>query len=127
MHYRMHPDNTPVLEAAGIDCCALANNHMLDWGYDGLEETLQSLHQAGIAIAGAGEDRARAMAPAVIDAATGEIKAMRMPIFRSHKFRLSRAGEDDASWLAEVLDRESRRLGATRVEAAAGELLLRWG
>ena len=68
----MHPDNTPVLEAAGIDCCALANNHMLDWGYDGLEETLQSLRQTGIATAGAGEDRAASTTPAVIDVGRGQ-------------------------------------------------------
>jgi hypothetical protein len=50
-----------------------------------------------------------------------------MPVFRSHKFRLGRAAEQDVTWLAAELDRESRRLGATRVEARAGELVLRWG
>jgi poly-gamma-glutamate synthesis protein (capsule biosynthesis protein) len=40
MHHRMHPTNTPVLAVASIDCCTLANNHVLDWGYDGLQETL---------------------------------------------------------------------------------------
>lgn len=29
----MHPRNAGCLSAAGIDCCALANNHVLDWGY----------------------------------------------------------------------------------------------
>ena len=71
IHYRMHPANTAVLTEAGIDCCVLANNHVLDWGYDGLEETLQVLRDAGIAVAGAGEDRLSAMAPAIIDAGGG--------------------------------------------------------
>jgi poly-gamma-glutamate synthesis protein (capsule biosynthesis protein) len=31
INYRMHPANTPVLKAAKIDCCVLANNHILDW------------------------------------------------------------------------------------------------
>src|SRR5688500_8641778 len=39
VNYRMHPDNIPCLTAAHIDCCALANNHVLDWGYTGLAET----------------------------------------------------------------------------------------
>ncbi|MGZ8196552.1 MAG: CapA family protein, partial [Methylosarcina sp.] len=43
IHYRMHPENIPCLTAAGIDCCVLANNHVLDWGYAGLRETLTSL------------------------------------------------------------------------------------
>ena len=46
INYRMHPDNIPALTAAGIDICALANNHVLDWGYPGLQETLSSLKQA---------------------------------------------------------------------------------
>jgi len=60
IHYRMHPRNVPVLNAAGIDCCTLANNHVLDWGYEGLRETLDTLRDAGIAIAGAGRGLAGA-------------------------------------------------------------------
>lgn len=71
IHYRMHPLNMPCLARAGIDCCTLANNHVLDWGYRGLAETLASLTAAGIRTTGAGEDAARAAAPAVIDAAGG--------------------------------------------------------
>ncbi len=42
INYRMHPRNIPCISAAKIDCCVLANNHVLDWGYDGLTETLTS-------------------------------------------------------------------------------------
>jgi poly-gamma-glutamate capsule biosynthesis protein CapA/YwtB (metallophosphatase superfamily) len=66
IHYRMHPDNVPCLSAARIDCCVLANNHSLDWGYAGLGETLDRLHQAGIATAGAGRDDTEAAAPATL-------------------------------------------------------------
>jgi poly-gamma-glutamate synthesis protein (capsule biosynthesis protein) len=65
--YRMHPKNVPCLTAAKIDCCALANNHVLDWGYSGLEETLKTLHRAGINTAGAGRNRQEAEAPAIMD------------------------------------------------------------
>ncbi|MEA3274224.1 MAG: CapA family protein [Pseudomonadota bacterium] len=67
IHYRMHPKNAPCLTAAGIDCCVLANNHVLDWGYAGLEETLETLRAAGIRTAGAGLDLAQAQAPAVLE------------------------------------------------------------
>jgi poly-gamma-glutamate synthesis protein (capsule biosynthesis protein) len=40
IHYRMHPGNLPCLTAAKIDCCVLANNHVMDWGRGGLVETL---------------------------------------------------------------------------------------
>jgi poly-gamma-glutamate capsule biosynthesis protein CapA/YwtB (metallophosphatase superfamily) len=64
IHYRMHPANIPCLTAAKIDCCVLANNHVLDWGYDGLAETLETLRQAHLAAAGAGSYDAEAAAPA---------------------------------------------------------------
>jgi poly-gamma-glutamate capsule biosynthesis protein CapA/YwtB (metallophosphatase superfamily) len=67
INYRMHPDNVPCLGAAGIDCCVLANNHMLDWGAAGLLETLEALHRAGIGTAGAGRDLPEAQAPAVLE------------------------------------------------------------
>ena len=65
IHYRMHPRNLPVLTAAGVDCCVLANNHVLDWGYEGLSETISSLSRAGITTAGAGENLEQAAAPAI--------------------------------------------------------------
>ena len=67
IHYRMHPANVPCLSAARVDCCALANNHVLDWGYRGLAETVQTLRAVGIRTAGAGLDEAEAAAPAIIE------------------------------------------------------------
>ena len=40
INYRMSPENAECLAAAKIDCCVLANNHVLDWGRAGLLETL---------------------------------------------------------------------------------------
>lgn len=71
INYRLHPDNGPVLKAAGIDCCVLANNHVLDWGREGLSETLQTLEKLGILTAGAGADLGRARAPAILPLAGG--------------------------------------------------------
>jgi poly-gamma-glutamate synthesis protein (capsule biosynthesis protein) len=67
IHYRMHPDNTPAINAAGIDCCVLANNHVLDWGYPGLEETLDTLREAGLQTPGAGRKLEQARTPAIFD------------------------------------------------------------
>ena len=39
--YRMHPDNLPALTAFRPNVCALANNHILDFGYQGLTDTAQ--------------------------------------------------------------------------------------
>jgi len=67
INYRMHPRNIKCLSAANIDGCVLANNHVLDWSYAGLQETLSTLKQANIKTAGAGVDIDQAQAPAVFD------------------------------------------------------------
>lgn len=66
INYRMHPRNIGCLTAARLDCCVLANNHVLDWGYAGLVETLAVLKQAGIKTVGAGRDRQESQTPAVL-------------------------------------------------------------
>jgi poly-gamma-glutamate synthesis protein (capsule biosynthesis protein) len=67
INYRMNPANTPVLSAAGIDVTTLANNHVLDWGYAGLAETIETLTKQHIGFAGAGKNRNDAEAPAIVD------------------------------------------------------------
>jgi poly-gamma-glutamate synthesis protein (capsule biosynthesis protein) len=68
IQYRMHPQNVGCLTSAGITCCALANNHVLDWGHAGLLETVLTLKRAGIAAAGAGANAEEAAQPAALSA-----------------------------------------------------------
>lgn len=76
INYRMNPKNIPCITAAGIDCCALANNHVLDWGYAGLTETLETLQQVNVQFSGAGRNLHEAAAPAVMEVAgTGRVVA----------------------------------------------------
>ena len=72
INYRMNPSNIACLTATGIDCCALANNHVLDWGASGLMETLDTLHAAGLKTAGAGKNQLQAEAPAVVPVGDGQ-------------------------------------------------------
>jgi poly-gamma-glutamate capsule biosynthesis protein CapA/YwtB (metallophosphatase superfamily) len=67
INYRMHPANIRCITAARIDCCCLANNHILDWGYLGLNETIAALDQAHLAHAGAGRNLSEAAAPVVLN------------------------------------------------------------
>lgn len=67
--YRMNPHNSSCISAAHIDCVVLANNHVLDLGYSGLTETLQTLKEAHVKYAGAGKTVEEASAPAVLDVA----------------------------------------------------------
>ena len=67
-NYRVHPGNAVMaLQAARIDYVSLANNHTLDFGEDGLEETVKVLESTststgdddwnGVKYAGAGVDK----------------------------------------------------------------------
>lgn len=50
-----------------IDAVSLANNHMLDWGKEGLEQTLEFLSQTEIKYTGAGENLEEAMKPVILE------------------------------------------------------------
>ncbi len=73
INYRMHPANIACLTAIGVDCCVLANNHVLDWGYDGLHETIRTLNRVQIKTAGAGKDQQTAAAPAILSDKIGRV------------------------------------------------------
>jgi Bacterial capsule synthesis protein PGA_cap len=64
--FRAPPAAAERLAQMGVACVTLANNHVLDFGADALEDTLAHLRAAGIATVGAGPDVAAARAPVVL-------------------------------------------------------------
>ncbi|HEY4595291.1 MAG TPA: CapA family protein, partial [Thermoanaerobaculia bacterium] len=57
----------------GIDCVGVANNHILDFGNEGMFATLANLDRVGIPYAGAGLDLAAAASPGYVDTPAGRI------------------------------------------------------
>ncbi|NML62709.1 CapA family protein [Massilia sp. RP-1-19] len=55
------------LSDSSIDLVSLANNHILDFEFQGLADTLRQLHAQGIGNAGAGADIRQALAPAIVE------------------------------------------------------------
>lgn len=55
INYRMHLENVGCLTSASIDVCALANNHVRDYGDAGLVETLETLERAARGLREPGE------------------------------------------------------------------------
>jgi len=134
IHYRMHPANTRCLTAAKIDCCVLANNHVLDWGRSGLLETLEVLHGAGIRTAGAGRDDTEAAAPALIELpGRGRVLVFAFGMESSGVSRDWAAGKDGVGvnflpdLSAQTVDAIARQVGAAK---RAGDLVvasIHWG
>lgn len=68
--FRSPPDKVgQALKNAGFNVVSLANNHTLDYGAEGLAETLQALDSVGIAYAGAGANLQDARRPVILPAA----------------------------------------------------------
>ncbi|MBI4411659.1 MAG: CapA family protein [Deltaproteobacteria bacterium] len=67
-YFRADPGVTSIFKSAGIDYVSLANNHILDYGPVGLENSLKFLKRADIAHAGAGENETAAREPARLTA-----------------------------------------------------------
>ncbi|WP_033294591.1 CapA family protein [Amycolatopsis jejuensis] len=61
------PEHGAHLAEAGFDVMSLANNHTVDGGHEGLRQTLRLLREQGIVPCGGGENRAEAVAPAVVE------------------------------------------------------------
>jgi poly-gamma-glutamate synthesis protein (capsule biosynthesis protein) len=62
-----NPDNLAALKRVGFHIATLAGNHILDAGANGIEDTIATLRQLGIAATGAGMHLAEARKPAVVE------------------------------------------------------------
>lgn len=67
-YFRADPAVINTLKIGRVSFASLANNHTLDFGVEGLLETLRVLDEAGIAHAGAGPNLEAARAPARLNA-----------------------------------------------------------
>ena len=63
---RADPEVAPSLRETGIGLVTLANNHALDYGVEGLYDTLSALRDAGVFAVGCGQDLEEAMQPALV-------------------------------------------------------------
>jgi poly-gamma-glutamate synthesis protein (capsule biosynthesis protein) len=61
------------LKWAGFRLFGIANNHSFDYGTDGLLNNIRAMRKAGAVYAGAGENLARARAPAYLDTKKGRV------------------------------------------------------
>jgi poly-gamma-glutamate capsule biosynthesis protein CapA/YwtB (metallophosphatase superfamily) len=74
------------LKNAGFNVVSLANNHMLDYGPDGLAQTIETLDTAGIRHAGAGADLLAARQPALLEAGGKKIAVLAYSITLPENF-----------------------------------------
>lgn len=133
IHYRMHPENVRCLTAAEVNCCVLANNHVLDWGRPGLEETLQVLRMNGIQTAGAGRDDSEAGAPAVMGVPSARVLVygLTFPSSGAPRAWRARRNRSGVNWFADAsaqtVQAIRRRIASDRQTDDLIVVSLHWG
>lgn len=87
-------ESAKTLKAAGVTDCALANNHILDFGVSGLESTRRLLSEAGLGDFGCGSDPADASKPFII-----EKDGLRVAIlnYNEHEYTYALPGQPGAA------------------------------
>jgi poly-gamma-glutamate capsule biosynthesis protein CapA/YwtB (metallophosphatase superfamily) len=126
--FRAPPVAVEALALLGVDCVTLANNHALDYGHQGLLDTLDHLSAAGIATVGAGATEVEARQPAIL--AVGEFQLAVVGVTENpaaYAAALDRPGvayadlgHDLPAWLLEAV-------GAADADADAVLVTPHWG
>lgn len=64
---RADPSLAGELGRAGVDAATVANNHAMDFGGEGLADTIAALRGSGLAVVGGGDDAEEAFRPAILE------------------------------------------------------------
>ncbi len=113
----LDPASPAVLRALGFAAASLANNHIMDYGAEGLERTLESCRAAGLATCGAGMNHADAMAPLVRELPGG----VRLAIFSfcEREFGAAERSGPGSAWIG-----HPDAVVAVAAAAARGDLVV---
>ncbi|HEX6497797.1 MAG TPA: CapA family protein [Micromonosporaceae bacterium] len=111
-HFRAPASAYQAIKAAGVDVVTVANNHVLDYGQVGLQDTIDNAKAAGVPIVGVGRNASEAYAPWYT-----EIRGTKIAILA-----VSQVHELESTWKA--LDNrpgEAMASNVTRAAAAVAE------
>lgn len=84
--FKSDPQAAAALKRAGFSVLTLANNHMLDYGKTGLQETRRHLARNGILSTGAGENLTAARTEAVISTGGKKVAFLAYSLTRPEEF-----------------------------------------
>lgn len=127
-HFRTAPQALVTLKQAGVDAVSMANNHAVDYGPDGLTDTLAAQSASPIPVVGIGANADKAFAPAVFDVRGTKVAVLassQINDFTIHAFPAT----DGKPGIAGNLD-NTRLLAAVRAARAAYDVVvvyLHWG
>jgi poly-gamma-glutamate synthesis protein (capsule biosynthesis protein) len=127
--FRAPASTLPALKDAGVDVVSLANNHGLDFGREGLVDTLAAARAAGMPLVGLGEDEDAAYAAHVAEVEGQRIAVLGATQVLDGQFVEAWTARGDSPGMAsakraERLVEEVRRV---RADADTVVVYLHWG
>ena len=126
-HFRTPPTAYAAVAAAGIDVVTLANNHALDYGRVGLEDSLNFAESMGLPIVGAGRNATEAYRPWITT-----VKGVKIAVLgfsQVAELWESWAAKDDRPGLAYAFE-TARAVAAVKAAKAAADVVvvyMHWG
>lgn len=121
--FRMPPGTGAAMKAAGLDLVLFANNHVLDFGEAGFEDSLADLEAAGLPQVGAGRNSMEALAARSLSLGSSKTQG---PVFigfatyPAERYGFTTAEAEAGPDKGGVNADEEKTLGAIRAEAANG-------
>ncbi len=127
-HFRVPERMLAAFPAAGVDVLTMANNHGVDYGRDGLEDTLAAIGRSPVPVVGIGADADQAFAPALVDVRGTTVAVIGAD---QHPDRTTQAwtATDTEPGVASAIDPERLLAAVTAARASADVVVvyLHWG
>jgi poly-gamma-glutamate capsule biosynthesis protein CapA/YwtB (metallophosphatase superfamily) len=126
--FRASPEAFDAVAAAGVDVVSMANNHGVDYGPEGLEDTLAAAPAAPVGVVGIGADETQAFAPHIATIRGTKVAVIGADAVADHTTRRFSAGPSQAG-VASALDptRLVEEVRKARELADVVVVYLHWG
>jgi hypothetical protein len=127
--FRAPPIALPALASAGIDTASAANNHGLDYGPEGLADTLAAEQFTGFDLIGIGHNAAEAYAPHRMEIKGQRVAAIAATQVLDGQFVSSWTATDEQAGLASAkdVDRLVAAVATARLDSDTLVVFLHWG
>ena len=125
-HFRAPASAYRAVKAAGIDVVSLANNHAMDYGRDGLDDTLRNA-AADVPVVGAGKNEAAAYAPWVTTVKGVRIAVIGLSQISELSERWAAGADRSGVAMAHDLARAARAVKDAKAKADVVIAFLHWG
>jgi len=128
-HFRTSPAALDALADAGIDVATMANNHAVDYGPDGLADTLAAVDHSPIPVVGIGHDIDEAFKPAILTSHGVRVAFLAATTLPDRTAQAWAAGPDKPGVAVALLPKPElvRAVRAARAQADVVVVYLHWG